>query len=245
MTRKREKRQSGTDALTAGLEAEQMHGLHAALARVGKNPDELFSWLQDIAVRKIVTDSDLSAACFQMNAFHLVHAAERAKSGLDQPERPIQPGERFELLPIRRTDVLDVQRYVRECFASLRTRAHWDLPMPVHLGVHWNKPAKGGNGMVLSTVLGDGKAAFLVELRALLTDVRHQLRQCSAPGCDRLFLARRGTMNYCGRTCQNRAAQIRFRKGRQKELSERRHKRYERRVRERHPRAKVARRPRA
>jgi hypothetical protein len=224
-------------------------GLHAAMQRVGKDPEPLFSWLQDLVVRNIKSDADIDTVHFEMNAFHLQHAAARHGTGLDQPVRPMRPGEPYELLPIRRSDVLEIQRLVRDCFESLRTKAFYDLP-PVQLGLHWNKPTKGGDGMVLTTIVGDGKAAFLVSLRALLTDVRFQLRECSASAaisggaskCERLFLAGRVTQMYCSRRCGNRAAQAQYRSKHSDQLPEKRHEQYKKQVRKRHPRAKVTRR---
>lgn len=218
-----------------------MDGLAGAMRRVGKEPEALFLWLQDFASRRIDTDAELEAAHFEVNAFCLQRSTQRLGNGLDQPTREIHAGEPFEFLAIRRSDVLEIQRLLREGLNSLRTTANWDFPS-IRLGLHWNG-GKGRPGPVLTTVIGDGKELFLVEVRLLLGDVRWQVRGCAEADCDHLFLSHRKAQNYCGRTCQNRAAQKAYRAAHPGELSAARRARYEEKVRAKHPKAKVARRP--
>jgi hypothetical protein len=195
--------------------------------RIGATPQDRLRWLLNFAYIDTLnaTRGQLLDAALELWAFLRYHQVHWEYT-------PSQPPEDM---------VSHFNARLRDGLSNLDRGKPWTLRVrDAHFSILW---LPGRRLTLARTFPGPPEDHFTIAVFDLLREHGHKVRSCPRPGCKRLFLPIRRQIS-CSRACNQWLRTQRYRKTHAESISDKRHEAYKAKVRARHPRAKVARRPR-
>lgn len=207
------------------MTSQEAQLLVKASQRVGHTPEARVEWLLSFARRDLKSEGELVNSVWEVCAFTIAE----------------QHGELARLANFPPGGVADAQRELRKCLDVAKGHSPvWWCPGPLRIGLV-RVPDRG----VQRVIAGDHVPQFLVAAINCLNRVELKLRGCVSSSCGELFFGRMLRQKYCSTRCENREAVAKHRRAHRERISERRHRRYAAKQRERFGApVKVSRRPR-
>lgn len=262
------KRKAKTDGATADMRA--MRALAETMAagkRIGDTPADNLAWLYDLTERDLGQTEAAEDSGWELAAFCSAIANRYTWQSVKKVGGALSPTREWPLLRGLPPDftVDEVRRIQASLAEALRTLANpgelFRFPVRVFEGLRRigrlrvNRGMRGALEIVTATArnpretfsispFADSLAATFWGAVAELFRELPSLRICGRPGCGRIYAPHRRWQEYCGHSCASRARQARYRKHNGGKVSDDRHERYVKKIREKHVNAKIARRPR-
>jgi hypothetical protein len=210
----------------ARLETQRAEAYRA----VGSTPDQQAKWILDLAERDLASRAEVERSAAQIRAFTSYGLA--SQSGPTLVPVTIEP---------KPAEVSALRDQLRTFLDEIGDHGCAKSPVTLDPEFWWNE-ATG----VLRAFLFGGSAVTRPQLFfALATHVLGQVRlfRCKREKCRKFFVPRRRDQRYCEKKCKDAVGQETLRNRQSEEdARERRHRKYERKVRRLHPKARVGRR---
>ena len=218
--------------MTAG-EAARRKTLEAqAHLAVGSTAEQQAKWILGLAERDLTKARESERAAFEIRVFDSYGLATHAGP-------PLMPAR----LEPKTQEVLELQERLQGFLAELGERGHARPPITLALEFWWEEQ----NGALKAStwdVSGGGigpLTLFFANATRVLGEVR--LHRCRREKCQKFFVPGRSDQRYCTKGCKDAVGQEAFRQRQAPtEARERRHQKYERAIRRKHPKAKIGRR---
>jgi hypothetical protein len=215
--------------MTVGTSAPSLAVAVNEYTAVGTDFDQRLQWLGDFAQRELVDEAACRRAASELNAFI---ALCFAGSGSLEIVRLTAP-----------SDAPEIQRVVRDVLRGLAPGLPvWLDEKPIEIGAIGNALLwRQDRGVMVMTRLA-GAGSVIAAVVDLLIAIGPRLRRCE--GCSRLFALSRPHQKFCSTQCGLKHRVAKWRAAHPEKLADQRHQQYERRVKAKLPRARVARRRR-
>ena len=186
--------------------------LARAFLSVGTTPKDRATWLLRFGTDGL-DSSSVDRVAAEVDAF--------ISQALDSPDSPIS----LNAVVFTPGVAEVVHREWKAALGALRNNGAALSPGAIRFGLHWDRR---GGAVALGAGQSDTLGVFFLLAFQVLT--RTGLRACERARCGRFFVPTRADQRYCGKACRDAEAQVRLRRERPEEASERRHKKYARTV---------------
>ena len=208
----------------------------AAFMRVGMQLEQRFRWLLDFAERDLRDDGKLNDTWAEVVTFFVTAAGQCTPQTAGEWERYWEEVD-ASLFVQHRPFLRLAQAQVKDALAILARERRLPLEFKVS-EMRWLP-----DGTMVPLAGGGPEYRFYAAIGALLTVLGSRLAVCQNPQCQRLFI-KTGKQAYCGSRCSQQVRTTHYRQTHPDRAREWQRAAYVRRQKRKHPRAKVARRPR-
>lgn len=209
----------------------------AARRRVGFSAVSQSKWLLRFPERSVASLADAEAVRWETIAFVSTGAGPTPTPPLGAQIAMLGP--RRPMLTDRdpRRALKSYQRRACEFLKALRQSGCASVVMQIEQVV-WN-----ADGRAEMRAGGGELNRFDAAMALTIVAAGTRLRRCPGPECEQAFV-KEGKQAYCSPKCSQRTRTARFEATHRPERREAAHARYEQKVRQQHPRARIVRRPR-